>query len=105
MKVDDIILNDIMKSVVVREEPEQSTETVDAQESVEQLQSPEIQEVGSGEAKEKGAKKVKPKKKHRITEVEEESAKVEVSVRSADELAADISESVDSDEKSGRKDD
>ena len=105
VKVDDIILNDIMKSVVVREEPEQSTETVDAQESVEQLQLPEIQEVGSGEAKEKGAKKVKPKKKHRITEVEEESAKVEVSVRSADELAADISESVDSDEKSGRKDD
>lgn len=93
--IGDINLDDIIKPVDLPAEPEPSGETEAAEtlESFAFAESEEFEEDGEDEGK--GAKRVKPRKKHRITEVEEESTKVKASVKSAEELAAEISQSED----------
>lgn len=93
VNIDDIILSDInfdelIKAADAPSEPEEPAGTELPDEPDEDVAADEEDAV-------RGAKRVKPKKKHRITEVEEESTKVKASVKSAEELAAEISEAED----------
>lgn len=105
----EINIDDIIKSVALTAEFENAAETEKTVEPVEHAETEEnaetletveaeLPESEEPQIEDKGAKRVKPKKKHRITEVEEESVKVKASVKSEEEIAAEISESSDYDE-------